>query len=183
MTPEDEAAGQEQIAREYQEATARERGQRDGVVVTPVEVVDFMNQAVRDLLSTHFGTTVSDRRVKVLDPFAGTGIFPARLIQTTRPEDVPGLVDGLEAWELDPDAAEVAQDNLNHVAGTAGVEPPRVRVVDTFTVGEEPPPPSDTQVAAFLADLGRDISTETPDEQARIVDTTRALLMDQWRKQ
>lgn len=175
-----DAAEQERIAREYQESTARDRGQRDGVVVTPVEVVDFMNRAVRELLAAHFQVTVGDSRVSVLDPFTGTGIFPARMIQTTPPEDVRELVQGLEAWELHPGAARVAQTNLDNVTQDAGVPAPNVRVVDTFTVGEKPDTPTDDQIIVFLRDMGRDITTGTTDGQAQIVKATRALLMDHW---
>lgn len=63
-----------------------------GIVYTPIEIVDFINRSVDDLLRLHFdGTTISDKGVHVLDPFTGTGTFIARLIQSglIRPEDLP----------------------------------------------------------------------------------------------
>ena len=54
-----------------------------GIVYTPVEIVDFINRAVNDLLGRHFGgATLSDEGVHILEPFVGTGTFITRLIQT-----------------------------------------------------------------------------------------------------
>ena len=54
-----------------------------GIVYTPVEIVDFINCAVNDLLCEHFdGASLSDEGVHVLDPFTGTGTFIARMIQS-----------------------------------------------------------------------------------------------------
>ena len=54
-----------------------------GIVYTPVEIVDFINRSVNDLLGRHFdGATLSDEGVHILDPFTGTGTFITRLIQT-----------------------------------------------------------------------------------------------------
>ncbi len=54
-----------------------------GIVYTPVEIVDFINRAVNDLLDEHFdGASLSDEGVHVLDPFTGTGTFIARMIQS-----------------------------------------------------------------------------------------------------
>ena len=54
-----------------------------GIVYTPIEIVDFINRSVNDLLIRHFdGATLSDEGVHVLDPFVGTGTFIARLIET-----------------------------------------------------------------------------------------------------
>ena len=56
------------------------RADRDGIVYTPIEVVDFILNSVQHVLQEEFGTDFSDRSVKVLDPFAGTGTFLARLL-------------------------------------------------------------------------------------------------------
>ncbi len=62
-----------------------------GIVYTPVEVVDFINRSVNDLLQEHFGATLSDEGVHILDPFSGTGTFITRLMQTglITPEALP----------------------------------------------------------------------------------------------
>ncbi|MBP5803010.1 DEAD/DEAH box helicase [Microbacterium maritypicum] len=57
-----------------------------GIVYTPTEVVDFILRAVNDALGEHFGASISDEGVHVLDPFTGTGTFIVRLLQS-------GLID------------------------------------------------------------------------------------------
>ena len=60
--------------------------ERLGIVYTPVEVVDFILNSVQVALQRHFKSNLADRDVHILDPFAGTGTFPVRLIQS-------GLID------------------------------------------------------------------------------------------
>ena len=60
--------------------------ERLGIVYTPVEVVDFINHSVEDVLREEFGTSIAEKNVHVLDPFAGTGTFISRLLQS-------GLID------------------------------------------------------------------------------------------
>ena len=54
---------------------------RLGIVYTPVEVVDFILHSVDDILRTEFNSSFGSKRVHILDPFTGTGIFIARLIE------------------------------------------------------------------------------------------------------
>ncbi|MDR1646634.1 MAG: DEAD/DEAH box helicase family protein [Zoogloeaceae bacterium] len=56
--------------------------ERLGIVYTPVEVVDFILHSAQHALRVHFGARLSDEGVHILDPFAGTGTFPVRLIQS-----------------------------------------------------------------------------------------------------
>ena len=56
------------------------RAQRDGIVYTPTEIVDFILNSVQYVLESEFETSFSDRQVTVLDPFTGTGTFIARLM-------------------------------------------------------------------------------------------------------
>ena len=53
-----------------------------GIVYTPVEIVDFMIQSVGDALKSEFGQTFGSKGVHILDPFAGTGTFITRLLQS-----------------------------------------------------------------------------------------------------
>jgi predicted helicase len=53
-----------------------------GIVYTPVEAVDFIIRSVDDVLRKEFGRGVSDENVHILDPFAGTGTFIVRLLQS-----------------------------------------------------------------------------------------------------
>ena len=53
-----------------------------GIVYTPIEVVDFINQSVADLLKKEFNCSIADDGIHILDPFSGTGTFIARLMQS-----------------------------------------------------------------------------------------------------
>lgn len=53
-----------------------------GIVYTPLEVVDFIIHSVAYALTKHFGKNLSDSDVHICDPFAGTGTFITRLIQS-----------------------------------------------------------------------------------------------------
>ena len=55
---------------------------KHGIVYTPVEVVDFINNSVQHVLKTEFNTDFSEKDVKVIDPFTGTGMFITRLLQS-----------------------------------------------------------------------------------------------------
>lgn len=56
--------------------------EKHGIVYTPVEVVDFIIHSVDVLLKKHFNLSLNDRCVKILDPFAGTGTFLTRLLES-----------------------------------------------------------------------------------------------------
>ncbi len=60
--------------------------ERLGIVFTPVPVVDFILKSADAALRKHFGESLASSGVQILDPFAGTGTFLVRLIQS-------GLVD------------------------------------------------------------------------------------------
>ena len=57
-----------------------------GIVYTPIEVVDFINNSVAQILKKEFNRSLSDENIHILDPFTGTGTFITRLLQT-------GLID------------------------------------------------------------------------------------------
>lgn len=60
----------------------KETTERLGIVFTPVEVVDFIIHSVEDVLKKHFGKSIGNEGVHVLDPFTGTGTFIVRLLQS-----------------------------------------------------------------------------------------------------
>ena len=64
----------------------KKQAERLGIVYTPIEVVDFILRSADHVLREEFGKGLTDASVHVLDPFTGTGIFLARLLQL-------GLVD------------------------------------------------------------------------------------------
>ena len=82
----DSAEGRQRIINELYEKFFRralpKTAEALGIVYTPVEVVDFINRAVNDVLLAHFGASLSDEGVHILDPFTGTGTFITRLMQT-----------------------------------------------------------------------------------------------------
>ena len=53
---------------------------RLGVVYTPNEIVDFIIRGADHLLQKHFGKTLADDNVQILDPATGTGTFITNLI-------------------------------------------------------------------------------------------------------
>ena len=55
--------------------------ERLGIVYTPGEIVDAQLHLVDRLLRREFGKGLADEGVNVLDPFAGTGSYMARLIE------------------------------------------------------------------------------------------------------
>ena len=61
---------------------------RLGIVYTPVEVVDFILASANWVLGDQFDRSLSDDGVHVLDPFTGTGIFIARLLQSALIRDM-----------------------------------------------------------------------------------------------
>ena len=61
-----------------------------GVVFTPVRAVDYVLHAVNGVLKSEFGFGLGAPGVKILDPFAGTGTFIVRAIESDliKPEDL-----------------------------------------------------------------------------------------------
>ena len=119
--------------------------ERLGIVYTPVEVVDFINQSVADLLQATFGRSLSDEDVHILDPFTGTGTFIVRMIES-------GLIDAdalprkykreLHANEIVLLAYYIASINIENAYHAARGEEsgyeafPGICLTDTFQLGE-----------------------------------------------
>ena len=68
------------IYEDFYQAYNREDADRLGVVYTPNEVVDFIIRGTDYLLRKHFGKTLADDNVQILDPATGTGTFVTNLI-------------------------------------------------------------------------------------------------------
>ncbi|MBI3479259.1 MAG: DEAD/DEAH box helicase [Nitrosomonadales bacterium] len=89
------AAGKQKIVVELYDKFFRnafpKMTERLGIVYTPVEVVDFIIHSVNHILQTEFGQTLGSPSVHILDPFAGTGTFITRLLQSglITPEQLP----------------------------------------------------------------------------------------------
>lgn len=58
----------------------KKQAQKLGIVYTPIQVVDFILHSVNELLKRHFHTDFNDEKVKIFDPFTGTGSFITRLL-------------------------------------------------------------------------------------------------------
>ncbi len=62
---------------------------RLGVVYTPNEIVHFMIESTEHLLEKHFGKTLADKNVEILDPARGTGTFICDLIEYLPKQHLP----------------------------------------------------------------------------------------------
>ena len=69
---------------------------RLGVVYTPNEVVDFIIRGADNLLQKHFGRSLGDKNVQILDPATGTGTFVTNLISYLAGSGEPDALERLE---------------------------------------------------------------------------------------
>lgn len=90
----DNAAGKQKVIVElydkfFKKALAK-TVEKLGIVYTPVEVVDFINRSVADVLRKEFNRSISDENIHIIDPFTGTGTFITRLLQSglIKPQDI-----------------------------------------------------------------------------------------------
>lgn len=117
--------------------------ERLGIVYTPVEVVDFILKSADVALKRHFGESLGSHGVQILDPFAGTGTFFVRLIQSgiIAPEDLPHKFEHeMHANEIVLLAYYIATVNLETAfhAQTGTYRPFNGMVLtDTFQMTEE----------------------------------------------
>ncbi|MDR0751198.1 MAG: DEAD/DEAH box helicase family protein [Christensenellaceae bacterium] len=56
--------------------------QKLGIVYTPIEIVDFIIHSTNDVLMAEFGNSLTEENINILDPFAGTGTFITRILQS-----------------------------------------------------------------------------------------------------
>ena len=64
-------------------ATVDKKGaEKHGIVYTPIECIDFIINSVEYLLHRHFNKGFNIKGIKVLEPFAGTGTFITRLLES-----------------------------------------------------------------------------------------------------
>lgn len=117
-----------------------------GPVFTPEEVVDFVNRSADRIMEREFGRRLADRDVHILDPFAGTGTFIARLMETGlvgRGEELAEKYrSGLHANETVLLAYYMAGLNIGTsfraLGGDAGEGPfPGLCLADTFRLVDE----------------------------------------------
>ncbi len=118
---------------------------RLGIVYTPIEVVDFMVKSVEEVLRGHFDCRLGDKDVHVLDPFAGTGTFLVRMIQSQviEEEDLEQTFSSeLHANEIVLLAYYIAAINIEsafHQRHGGEYRPfPGIVLTDTFQLAERP---------------------------------------------
>lgn len=152
------ASGKQQVIKELYEKFFRKAFKKQsealGIVYTPVEIVDFILRAANDLSTKHFGRSLSDEGVHILDPFTGTGTFMVRLLQSgfIKPEDLARkYASELHATEIMLLAYYVATANIEmtynalreEAALRDGTEAPDyepfqgIALADTFQVYED----------------------------------------------
>ena len=90
-----------------------------GIVYTPIEMVDFINNSVNDILKKEFNTSLGDKGVHILDPFTGTGTFITRMMLDENIIPRASLPykyrNELHAFELVPLSYYVASINIESV--------------------------------------------------------------------
>ena len=90
-----------------------------GIVYTPIEVVDFINHSVNDILKKEFGSSLGSNGVHIMDPFTGTGTFITRMMQSPELISAQALDHKyrheLHAQEIIPLAYYVASINIESV--------------------------------------------------------------------
>ena len=117
--------------------------ERLGIVYTPVEVVDFIIRSADKALQEHFGCSLKDEGVHILDPFTGTGTFPVRMMESGLiPPDMLALKYRYElhANEIVLLAYYIAAINIeeayHRVTGKPYQPFPGICLTDTFQLNE-----------------------------------------------
>ncbi len=115
-----------------------------GIVYTPVEVVDFIIHSVEYVLKEHFGRSLNDRNVKIIDPFTGTGTFITRLLQSGIIKDIEyKYKNEIFANEIVLLAYYIASVNIENVyhdllhQTDSYTAFPGICLTDTFQLGEQ----------------------------------------------
>jgi predicted helicase len=114
---------------------------RHGIVFTPIEVADFIIRSVDAACIKEYGKSISEPGLEILDPFAGTGIFPARVIHLGYLSGEHGLLkyrEELKSNEITILSYWIGTINIEaafwkETEGRYGYEPFRgARLADTF---------------------------------------------------
>lgn len=138
-----------------------------GIVYTPVEIVDFINHSVADLLDKEFGLNIGAPNVHILDPFTGTGTFIVRLLQggLIKAENLKYKYENeIHAHEIVPLAYYIAAMNIetayHELCEDEEYKPNDILVwTDTFANNEE----SDL-FKTSLADNNKNLSRENNED-------------------
>ena len=92
-----------------------DRADKDGIVYTPSEAVNFMVKSADNLLEKHFGKSMSDSGVSVLDPATGTGTFMIHVMrQIGKSKIKQKYISDLHANEISILPYYIAALNIEH---------------------------------------------------------------------
>lgn len=144
----------------FRKAFGKEQ-EKNGIVYTPGEIVDFILRSVDDALGSEFGRELTSPGVNILDPFTGTGTFIAHLLGSglIRKEDLRRKYDGeLFANEITLIAYYIATVNIENAFATAtGRETSpafdNILLTDTFNI---------ENIARGTADIQSDLEGNIP---------------------
>lgn len=116
------------------------RADKDGVVYTPKEITNFMIRMTDQLSKKHFGKSIYDSNVSIIDPFVGSGNFIESLINQAPSENISyKLSNEIYANEIDPITHLIASLNIEnaHFEKTNQYAPyNNLKLVDTFSLYE-----------------------------------------------
>ena len=116
----------------------------NGVVYTPIEIVNFILRSVADILKQEFGRDINEEGVNILDPFTGTGTFIAQLMESglITPENLERkYTKEMYANEITLLAYYIAAVNIENtytrITGMDGYLPfENILLTDTFNIEE-----------------------------------------------
>ena len=144
----DPAGKQTLIKRLYQDfftVAFSSTSERDGIVYTPNEIVDFILHSADQVLQSEFGQSLGDPGVSILDPFTGTGTFIVNLLRSglISPDALKQKYENQEIWANEINllayyvaAANIEETYLDVVGGEYRPFPGMV-LTDTFQSSEE----------------------------------------------
>ena len=106
------------LVENYIKERDKKEQQKLGVVYTPLEVVEFINNSVCEILKKEFNIDINDDNVNIIDPFTGTGTFMVDMLdRKLEPEAIERKNNNneLHTIELMPLSHKIAQQNLDNV--------------------------------------------------------------------
>ena len=122
----------------YEAETDRRRKEKEGVVATPPEIVNFINESVRHILKTEFGKELEDDGVKIIEPFCGTAPFLSGIAKKMSKEKLKRKIERGEfkGIEINKKACGYAKRNIEIIAGEQ-ISFPFIENKDVFLSGNE----------------------------------------------
>ena len=152
---------------------------RLGIAYTPVALVDFILNSVNAILGKEFGLTLGSEGVHIIDPFAGTGTFVVRLLQSDllkSSELQHKYQEEMHANEIMPLAYYIAAINIEtayqnstiaaNIDNDEYIPFQGICLTDTFQLDEQE---DDSLIGNFLADNSRRRSRQQQLRDIRVI--------------